>query len=133
MEIVKLIQDVNERFHDGAYNHDYTGYMVVTNKNVYKVLIESDQQCCERWGTVITEDNPDDFIGAVLLSSYVTDESLLSHDFCDVDGEWVNAMFVTFSTSSGDFQVALYNEHNGFYGHRAQFVINGVVEEGRML
>ena len=94
------------------------GYRVVTDKHEYLVLIDNSQSCCESFGYFSTDDNLPEYIGKELLAVELTDTSLKTEfieeiKYLDEGG----IQFVTFKTSGGDFQLAVYNAHNGYYGH----------------
>lgn len=96
------------------------GYMVETENHTYYVLIDNGQSCCENWGYLTSEDDHDYFIGAELLSVSVTDTALNQTVLTKMDKLYVTdneTQFVTFETSIGAFQLAVYNSHNGYYGH----------------
>ena len=42
-------------------------------------------------------------------------------------------MFLTFKTSNGTLQFAVYNDHNGYYGHQALIRINDEIVESETL
>lgn len=95
------------------------GFEVKTTKHTYYVLIDNEQSCCESWGTISSEDNLKKFIGADLLEVNLTDKALNkqkveeSNYYCDEGG----IQFVDFVTTEGVLQLAVYNAHNGYYGH----------------
>lgn len=95
----------------------YEGYEILTDNLNYYVVIDSSQSCCESWGTVISEDAPKDFIGAELRKVEVVDKALEKIEVPEVYEGGV--MFVNIVTNRGVFQIALYNDHNGYYGHEA--------------
>lgn len=94
------------------------GYVVTTTNHTYRVLIDNEESCCESWGYFSTDDNLEDYIGSELISVELTDKALKTEpieelEYLDCGG----VQFVTFKTSKGDFQLAVYNGHNGYYGH----------------
>lgn len=102
------------------------GYQVRTTEHVYQVLISNERECCEYSGYFATEDPLIDFVGAVLDHIAVTDvgrETLVLTDALktlqdkDLDIDPNQIQFVTFYTNHGIFQLAVYNYHNGYYGH----------------
>lgn len=103
-----------------------SGYIITTNKQVIKLLIEDIQQCCESFGYFMSEDNLNEFIGAELLDIKITDtelkEGLLKQH--DLNSTWFEGgiMFVDIVTSKGILQFVAYNDHNGYYGHYAKVV-----------
>lgn len=98
---------------------DMDGYKVETDKRIYYVLISNEQSCCESWGYLVSEDASEQFIGADLREVNLTDMALETlhferADYYEDDG---GVKFVNFVTDRGVFQIAVYNAHNGYYGH----------------
>lgn len=98
---------------------DMDGYKVVTDAHVYHVLIDNGQSCCESWGYICSEDNVKPFIGTELREVKLTDTALNQtvvekSGYYDDEG---GIQFVDFVTDAGTFQLAVYNAHNGYYGH----------------
>lgn len=120
------------------------GFEIKTNKQIIKVLISSGQQCCEYAGYMISEDNPEEFIGAELKSVSVIEDKtynkkiiakldeIFDRNTTKADGsvyfdyESGGANFVDFETDKGLFQIAVYNCHNGYYGHSILIKFNDV-------
>jgi hypothetical protein len=119
-----------ERFDDD----DEVGYRITTDQQTITFGISNYEQCCEAWGTIVSEDNLNDFAGAEILTielvehvsdAYVPREMLKrsmgdryggkSHDY-DYDPEG-NYVFINVNTSKGMLQFTLYNLQNGYYGH----------------
>ena len=109
--------------YQGAYREcGFDGFEVILD-NGSKVLVGIDNQvdCCENWGYVQSVDTFDDFIGAEVLSVDVVDEALNVKTVVRIyEG---GTMFVNINTSKGLFQLAVYNEHNGYYSHEAIVVV----------
>ena len=97
------------------------GYMITTTKTTVRLGISNNQDCCEDWGYLMSEDNLDEFIGATLHSVDVTDEELGSNSVQEIYEGGV--MFVNLATSMGTLQFKAYNSHNGYYGHMASVVV----------
>jgi hypothetical protein len=109
----------------GLYNGE--GYEVVTNKRVIRMTISADQQCCEAWGYLWTNDNLDEHVGAELHKITITDGELETSEWTKKvdDGDYLGfddtmVMFVTFETNLGRLQFVAYNSHNGYYGHETR-------------
>lgn len=109
-----------------GFFEEYSGFEVVTSKQSIKLLIDNRQQCCEQWGYFWCNDDPQSFIGAELLSVNITDDALNQaqmkvHDL-DSNKKWFEGgvMFVNLKTNKGILQFVAYNEHNGYYSHRAK-------------
>lgn len=124
MEQILKIEDYQE----GEHWNSASGYAITTNKQVIKLLIDDDQQCCENFGYFMSEDDFSDFVGAELLDIKVTDtelkEGLLEKHDLDINDRWFEGgvMFVDLITSKGTLQFVAYNEHNGYYGHEAKVI-----------
>lgn len=104
----------------------YDGYCVETTLHKYLLLIDNGQCCCESWGYFASNNDFDSFIGKVLESVEMTDVALNTKAVEEsgyYDGECGGIQFVNFRMSDGNvLQFAVYNEHNGYYGHPIYFV-----------
>jgi hypothetical protein len=145
-EIIPITKVVDRGKRKGeTYTHErhLSGYRIETSKNEYKLLIDNQQDCCENWGYLSSDDDINSYLGSELLEISIVDESLkstkikmkskhLSDD--DVKGRGdMNAMFINLETSEGLLQFAVYNSHNGYYGHEVFYIINGNIEQEKML
>lgn len=149
-EIIVAIEEIEQEFDelpDTIYQVPYQGYKITTDRQEIFLLIEADQQCCEIWGYLMSEDNLDEFIGATLLGLRVidmdgktkashpdneedwTDEDYRDDDEEDYDGRFDNAMFVNIETDRGTLQFTAYNNHNGYYGHTARVISQQLTHE----
>ena len=94
------------------------GYEVTCANHRVLVLIDNGQSCCESWGYMSSEDNLSQFVGATLRDIKLTDTGcntkMIEEEKSIYEG---GIQFVDFITSKGDFQLAVYNAHNGYYGH----------------
>ena len=102
----------------------YDGYIIETTKHKYFILINNGQSCCESWGYFSSEDEHDQFINCELKDVRMTDKALNSvkvekSGFYEDSG---GIQFVDFITDVGIFQIAVYNSHNGYYGHPIYFI-----------
>ena len=96
------------------------GYKVTTTKANIFVLISNGQGCCESWGYFSSEDDIMSFIGATLKEVNLTDVALNKkcvEESGYYGGDDGGIQFVDFVTTKGTFQLAVYNDHNGYYGH----------------
>ncbi|HPY89004.1 MAG TPA: hypothetical protein PLG34_13595 [Spirochaetota bacterium] len=101
----------------GGYG-EYDGYKIETDKNTHYVLIENGQSCCESWGYITSNDNLDDYIGKILKEIVLTDTALDKKKVEDLYCEDNQIQFVDFKFTDGEvLQLAVYNSHNGYYGH----------------
>ena len=95
------------------------GYRVTTDAHVILVLIDNGQSYRESWGYLSSDDNLDQFVGAILKEISLADKALNQKqveqsDYYEGEG---GIQFVDFTTNKGVFQLAVYNAHNGYYGH----------------
>lgn len=98
----------------------YDGYKVATEHGVIFILIDNQSFCCEWWGYFSTDDELKNYIGANLLDIETTDTALDTRSIDKSDCYFLveaDVQFVTFKTDKGVFQLAVYNAHNGYYGH----------------
>lgn len=95
------------------------GFEVITERNKFQILISNSQNCCERWGYTSTEDDLNDYIGSELFDVTLVDTCINEDIFSEENGfySYPDVQFVNFDTSNGLFQLAVYNGHNGYYGH----------------
>ncbi len=104
----------------------YEGYQIVTNEEIWYFLINGEGQCCERWGYFDCGDDISEVIGKELKEIYVTDTALKSETlYSKMEKHQINRKydspslcFVNVVTTCGaSVQLAVYNEHEGYYGH----------------
>ena len=119
------------------------GYKIVTNKQNIHILIQGGQQCCEEWGyefcssegIIETKDDFKDFIGAELISIESVEPEThngipIYNALLEEIGYYrseIAAEFVNIKTSNGLLQFAVYNCHNGYYGHKIYINFNNEV------
>lgn len=114
------VERVNKYRVGSTYIDTYEGFVItLDNDEVIKVGISDRQSCCENWGHVQSEDDLSQYVGAELLKVEVTDLGLKKYPVIDEKYFEGGAMFVDFTTDKGVFQLAVYNDHNGYYGHEA--------------
>ena len=96
----------------------------------YVIEISDERDCCEIWGSFLSEEDLSGYIGAELLDLYFTDTLLKTEyirkiaSYKDRD-DYHNIQFVNFKTNKGVFQFTVYNCHNGYYGHDVSVTHNG--------
>jgi hypothetical protein len=109
-EVIKSIREVND---------DWEGYEVTTNGRTIRVCISNSSCCCELWGHLSSDDDLQQYVGANLRSVTSVDKALNTKtDPGDIDEGTV--YFVNFNTDRGKFQLAVYDAHNGYYGHSVE-------------
>ena len=89
-----------------------SGLMGGASYDGYKVKTES-------WGYFYLNDDEQEFIGSELRAVNLTDKAL-NKKKVDESGYYEDCggiQFVDFETDKGTLQFAVYNAHNGYYGH----------------
>ena len=129
MEIITAIDAVYS--YQSPYDEDELieadGYKITTSKQEIYILILGEQQCCETYGSFCSNDEPDDFIGSELVNICTTNNALKtkvtsSKNLSSFDEG--DCIFVNLETNKGVLQFAVYNEHNGYYGHDVRIQSN---------
>lgn len=100
---------------------EYDGYKITTDKHEFNVLIDNGQCCCESWGYFASEDDFGRYIGKELKEVNLTDTAL-NKQKAEENGEYGyeegGIQFIDFVFTDGSvLQFAVYNAHNGYYGH----------------
>lgn len=98
----------------------YDGYKITTSEQEYLILIDNGQSCCESWGYFTSEDDTGSFIGKTLIDVELTDKALNTKKVEDSGyyDDYGGIQFVNFKFLDGSIlQFAVYNAHNGCYGH----------------
>jgi hypothetical protein len=102
--------------------------VIKTIKHTVKFQITTMQYCCEDFGYFTTQDDIKDYIGANLLDirevwgeDVVFSKSVLEEEI----PPGADVMFINIETSKGTLQYAIYNEHNGYYGHSVKVYMDG--------
>lgn len=123
---IKKVEDVvlkGKNYKFDGYRLDLSGFI-----SIY-LLIENGQSCCEDYGYISTNDNLQEFVGATILKIELSSELQLV-DLTEIKkvagmAEYSEfyAEFITIYTSRGSFQLAVYNAHNGYYGHQVCCVL----------
>ena len=97
------------------------GYEIVTDEATYRILIENGQSCCEDWGYFSSDDDFERYYGKSLVDVVLTDTALNQkklEETLPYGLEYGGIQFVDFKFSDGSvLQFAVYNAHNGYYGH----------------
>lgn len=103
--------------------YENEGYLIETDKAQYTVYVggEKEASCCESWGYMSTDENLDEYIGAELLSIEEVDSNYNTKEIKLDAYNSADTCFVRVNTSKGMFTLAVYNDHNGYYGHSIGF------------
>lgn len=130
-EKITDVQEVhNCEFPNGGWNR-YEGFQINTTKQRISIGIANEGSCCEVFGHVASEDDFSKFAGADLLGISITDTALNTKVAEEIkqDEEHHNSMFVNLETSVGTLQFAVYNNHNGYYGHSVRVASEQLMHE----
>lgn len=101
---------------------NYEGFLIRTNYQDIEIGITRERSCCELHGYFDSEP-PAFYIGAHFRGIELTDTELITHFHTQGHreasrmNEYGGVMFVNIKTDRGVYQVAVYNWHNGYYGH----------------
>ena len=116
--------------HMGSYwCQTFDGWIVKTSLHEFFLGVSDYESCCESWGTVSSDDDPKALIGQELIDIELTDTALevgsiaIKEQIAGLDEGGIQ--FMTLKTAVGDFQIAVYNAHNGYYGHEVMAVKDG--------
>ena len=119
----EIILNIKEHDNLTVEYSSYDGYEITTDQNTYLILISNCQSCCELTGYISSPDNFNDFIGAEILkvnAVEVDEEDYIKSEILKNELEYVDvleAAFIHFETNKGTLELAVYNSHNGYYGH----------------
>jgi hypothetical protein len=98
----------------------YEGYEIKTSEHTYLMLISNETCCCESWGYFTSDDSIDEYVGKTLIDVALTDKALntLEVEESGYYDDCGGIQFVNFKFADGSvLQFAVYNAHNGYYGH----------------
>tara|TARA_R110002050_G_scaffold1019_4_gene6954 strand:+ start:91 stop:495 length:405 start_codon:yes stop_codon:yes gene_type:complete len=117
LEIKEIEDDTISGFVITTNTQDINGFVITTDTQDIKLYIDNDQQCCENWGYLMSQDDFKEFIGAEVLDIKVVNTALSTVEVPEMyEGDM---MFINIETSEGTLQFTAYNEHNGYYSHSA--------------
>lgn len=98
----------------------FDGYEIKTDEEILTLLISNEQNCCEDWGNICSPDNIKDFIGAEIYKIDLVDDEYVKSPLLQKEiphPDCLDCAFINFETDRGELQFAVYNNHNGYYGH----------------
>jgi len=121
MEKILRIEETNFKTKENDWD-SYEGYQIITDKQTIKLGISDGQNCCERSGYFMSEDDFSEFIGANIIDLAITDTCLNTKKLEEEELYDPDLMFVNLNTDKGLLQFVAYNSHNGYYGHSAVVV-----------
>lgn len=111
----RRIQSIS-MFHDSDTERE--GVRITTPEETITIELTSSQHCCEVFGYFIfATDELSAFIGTKIVSISLTDTARRVYTIHEDDDHGANTMFVDILTTLGVIQIAVYNSHNGYYGH----------------
>lgn len=120
-----------------SYENGMEGYIIETSNRVIKLLIDNSQYCCESWGYVSSDDDFSEYIGATLrnVTTVCSDNGKmrLKRSLGKYANDYLyNAEFITLDTNNGELVFAVYNTHNGYYGHSILIQIGDNIEKSSL-
>lgn len=121
IEKIEEVDDYNMQDHDKYPTHG-DGYKITTNEQEILIVVDNSSSCCEQWGYFSSEDNLKDFVGAEINNINLVDTALnvkAMEKEIPYGVDCGDTMFVNIETNKGTLQLAVYNSHNGYYGHTA--------------
>src|SRR5690606_32408818 len=118
-EIILNIEEVfGQKFENKKRIDSGDGFKVTTNKQEILFLVDDGQNCCESWGQIFMNDNPQDFLNAEILNIDKVDIALDKKKIDDLGSlDQGEVSFLNINTDRGTLQLAVYDSHNGYYGH----------------
>ena len=135
MEKILTIKEISEFKLNEVNNAEYTGYFIETDKTEIFLLVEDGTHCCENFGFMTTENDINEFIGEEIQSEFkITalrgdeeyDTVVKAFKDFNADGYYsdvTEAIFLEFMSKDKTLQFAVYNTHNGYYGHDIRILI----------
>lgn len=152
-EEYRRISSINEEILSIVLSEDDTSLNITTKSFHIVAQIDNYRQCCEEYGGfLVCEDSYDYFVGKKLRNIVLTDTLLVTKTLVgiehfggfeensefgprvfdyDIVGDKIysfpDIVFINFETDVGVLQFAVYNHHNGYYGHDVSIKINNHV------
>jgi len=134
----ETIIEISGMFDDGYAGvypgEQYCGIKLKTQNHVICAYIDPKRHCCERYGSILSQDNVADFVGSELKKVYLTNTADKT-EYVDyirslrsTSTDYYNIQFINFETSKGLFQLTVYNCDNGYYGHDIVIKIDENIE-----
>lgn len=99
------------------------GYTIKTENHTVSMGISTEQQCCENAGMIDCPDDLSKFIGSSIVK---INPIGLANGF-NITDDLDNVAFISVDTTNGQFQFAVYNEHNGYYSHSVVIIVDDIV------
>src|SRR6478609_3058024 len=131
MEKIISINEIDSDKMGGDSRWDcWDGFKVQTSERIIYFVVEGTSSCCESWGYLSSSDSFEEFIGADLLSVNEVDTAYNKKmvDLEQEDRDCGDIAFCNLETSNGTLQFAVYDSHNGYYGHEMKLHIEKIGE-----
>mgnify|MGYP001613216559 CR=1 FL=1 len=119
METITAITEVN-----GGIK----GFVVKTTERRFVIGIGNVRGCCERWGSTAPPGLLD-FVGATIEKGGYSVVEMDDSDSYDTGG----IATLCINTSKGTLELAVFNYHNGYYGHAWSFKIDDETKESGVI
>ena len=124
--ILEIKEVFDQTIKDDKYSK-YDGYILRTTTKDYKLLISNNQSCCEDYGQIISNDDLGYYVGAEIKSIECVENGdykkiKLTKDHAGKYVDVYDCAFIELNTTKGILQLAVYNSHNGYYGHNIKII-----------
>ncbi len=126
MKIIKIIRFENSMI-KGEYGYsNFMGYEMETDQGFVTIAVDNVSACCESFGAVDNLPNLEYFNGSNIVDIQAVevnekgewrDSKSLDNKIGDYGEEVLEAGFIKIVTDKDTFDMSVYNNHNGYYGH----------------
>lgn len=110
----------------------YDGIRITTTNHVIIAYISPYRDCCEIFGSILSQEDLSPYIGHKLNKMYLTNTACKT-EYIDYilsrkssSSQFYRIQFINFETDKGTFQFTVYNADNGYYGHDVVISIDSV-------
>lgn len=131
MRLLKIEELYNYPIEENNYTSYYDGYKIETSKENIYLLISNYSKCCEHYGYICNEDYDDlsYYYGSKIVDIDCIEKGtynpiLKLADLEESDIDVLDCAFINIKFEQSTLQFAVYNNHNGWYGHDVKIVRN---------
>ena len=100
ISITEVFSDSGNEEPSDEWSGYFNGFVIKTETETIKLLIDNRQDCCEQWGYFLSEDDTKDFIDSEILSVSLVDKALNTKKLESVYDSETSTMFVNIETDS---------------------------------
>ena len=76
---------------------NFTGFQILTDLQTISIGISNEQQCCENFGCIITNDEIDEFLNSELIEISITDTVLNNKKIKELESK-INKLIIRIDT-----------------------------------